>query len=322
MPMDPLSQQAVQKPGDIFSQQEIRQFSRRSNIKGVLLVAHCWATILLVWVICSLWPHPLTIMVAMLVVGSRQLGLVILSHDAAHHLLLTSRRANDWVAEWLLNRPLLEASVVPYRQYHFAHHRYTQQSADPDLSLSAPFPTTRSSMKRKFFRDLTGQTGWKQHSATIREAFTATDGDAIDWSAGLRRLGPNLLINSVFLAGFWLAGQAYLYLLLWVVPYLTWELLVARIRNIGEHGVVNDNDDRLRNARTTLVNPLERLLLAPYYVNYHLEHHLLMSCPCYNLPKAHQCLIEKGMGPRMEIQQGYLEILRLATSIREPAKSA
>ena len=58
------------------------------------------------------------------------------------------------------------------------------------------------------------------------------------------------------------------------------------------------------------------------YVNYHLEHHLLMSCPCYNLPKAHQCLIEKGMGPRMEIQQGYLEILRLATSIREPAKSA
>ena len=319
MTIDPLSQQAVQKPGDIFSQAEIRQFSRRSNIKGALLVAHCWAMILLVWVICSFWPHPLTIIVGMLLVGSRQLGLVILSHDAAHHLLLTSRRANDWVAEWLLNRPLLDASVVSYRQSHFVHHRFTQQSADPDLSLSAPFPTTRSSMKRKFFRDLTGQTGWRQHSATIREAFTAADGDVIDWSAGLRRLGPNLLINSVFLASFWLTGHPYLYLLLWVVPYLTWELLVARIRNIGEHGVVNDNDDRLRNARTTLVNPLERLLLAPYYVNYHLEHHLLMSCPCYNLPKVHQCLIEKGMGPRMELQQGYLAILRLATSSRKPA---
>jgi len=317
MTIAPLSPLTVQKPGDIFSRQEIREFSKRSNIKGALLIAHCWATILLVWVVCSLWPQPLMIVVGMLVVGSRQLGLVILSHDAAHHLLLTSRRANDWVAEWLLNRPLLDASVVPYRQYHFVHHRFTQQAADPDLALSAPFPTTRASMKRKLFRDLTGQTGWKQHSATIREAFTAADGDGINWSAGLRRLGPNLVINSVFLIGFWLTGHAYLYLLLWVVPYMTWELLVARIRNIAEHGVVVDDNDRLRNARTTLVSPLERLLLAPYYVNYHLEHHLLMSCPCYNLPKAHQSLIDKGMGPRMELRRGYFSILGLATSIPE-----
>ena len=144
MTIAPLSPLTVQKPGDIFSRQEIREFSKRSNIKGALLIAHCWATILLVWVVCSLWPQPLMIVVGMLVVGSRQLGLVILSHDAAHHLLLTSRRANDWVAEWLLNRPLLDASVVPYRQYHFVHHRFTQQAADPDLALSAPFPTTPS----------------------------------------------------------------------------------------------------------------------------------------------------------------------------------
>ncbi len=35
---------------------------------------------------------------------------------------------------------------------------------------------------------------------------------------------------------------------------------------------------------------LERLFIAPYYVNYHLEHHLLFYVPCYNLPRVHRIL--------------------------------
>ena len=31
---------------------------------------------------------------------------------------------------------------------------------------------------------------------------------------------------------------------------------------------------------------IERALIAPYFVNYHLEHHLLVSCPCYRLKQA------------------------------------
>ena len=131
---------------------------------------------------------------------------------------------------------------------------------------------------------------------------------------GVRRLGPNVAINAVFLAGFAWAGHWYLYLLLWVVPELTWHMFISRIRNIGEHGAVPDNDDRLRNTRTTHAGLLERALIAPYFVNYHLEHHLLVSCPCYRLPKAHALLIEKGFGPRMETKPNYLAMLRHAVS--------
>ncbi|WP_254306062.1 hypothetical protein [Sphingopyxis sp. BSNA05] len=49
-------------------------------------------------------------------------------------------------------------------RYHLTHHRFTQQSEDPDLGLSAAFPTTPASMKRKVIRDLTGQTFFKQRS--------------------------------------------------------------------------------------------------------------------------------------------------------------
>ena len=73
-----------------------------------------------------------------------------------------------------------------------------------------------------------------------------------------------------------------------------------------------DNDDRLRNTRTTLASWWERILIAPYNVQYHLEHHLVVNCPHYKLPEAHRMLLAKGYGDRMEIQPGYKAVLDLA----------
>src|SRR3981081_4007792 len=66
--------------------------------------------------------------------------------------------------------------------------------------------------------------------------------------------------------------------------------------------------------RTTLAGPIERLLIAPYWVNFHAEHHLFMYLPRYRLPEAHRLLIEKGLIKRMEVRPGYLDVMRLATS--------
>ena len=121
------------------------------------------------------------------------------------------------------------------------------------------------------------------------------------------------MINLGFLAGFSAAGVWYLYFLLWLLPSLTWYRMVVRIRNIGEHAVVPDNNDRLRNTRTTKANWLERAFIAPYHVHYHLEHHLLVNCPHYRLPRAHRFLLDKGLGEKMEIQSGYPSVIRMAT---------
>ena len=94
---------------------------------------------------------------------------------------------------------------------------------------------------------------------------------------------------------------------------MTWHMVVTRIRNIAEHAVVPDSDDPLRNTRTTAANWLERLFIAPYFVNYHLEHHLLFYVPCYNLPKLHDILASKFAG-RMEVQPDYRTVLRMAAA--------
>jgi fatty acid desaturase len=313
---------AMERPQDLLSSEEILRLKRLSPWRSTWLVAHCWGVIVGTWVVVAWWTNPLTILLGILVIGTRQLGLGVLSHDGAHFSLYRNRALNDWVCEWILSRPLLGGSIDAYRRYHLKHHRHTQQAGDPDLVLSAPFPISRASFRRKVVRDLSGRTGLKQYGAVIRGAFAADPehrGFAGRAGKGLWRLGPNLLINLVFFAGFSLAGAWYLYFLLWWVPALTWQKLVSRIRNIAEHAAVPDDDDRLRNTRTTLANLLERAFIAPYFVNYHLEHHLFVSCPCYRLRQAHRLLLRKGYGPRMEIKPGYPAMLRGVTTLAEAA---
>ena len=94
---------------------------------------------------------------------------------------------------------------------------------------------------------------------------------------------------------------------------------ITRLRNIGEHAMVPDNDDRLRNTRTVPVGWLARAFIAPYGVSYHLEHHLLVSTPYYRLRKAHRLLLDKGLGDQMEILPNYFAVLRVALSKPEAA---
>ena len=318
---------SVQRARDLFSSDEIAQLIRPSRVQGLVLVGHCWLMILGIWTLCVVFPHPLLWLVAIPLIGARQLGLAILNHDGAHYTLHPNKKLNDWVSEWLLNRPLFGDSVIGYRKYHLVHHRFTQQENDPDLHLSAKFPITRASLRRKIWRDLSGQTGLKQYGNLVRSALSkgriahssSGPNDVSTQVTGFwQRLGPNLVINALFLAGFAAAGAWYLYFVLWVLPAFTWERFITRLRNIGEHAVVPDNDDRLRNTRTVVASWWERACIAPYFVNYHLEHHLLVSCPCYRLPQAHAALIHKGYGPRMEVQRGYRRVLELATSVPEP----
>ena len=71
----------------------------------------------------------------------------------------------------------------------------------------------------------------------------------------------------------------------------------------------------MRQARTTKAGFAERLLVAPYYVNYHCEHHMFMHVPCYNLPRIHRTLHRKGVTERMLIEpRGYWKVLELVSS--------
>jgi fatty acid desaturase len=259
------------------------------------------------------WPNPFTYILAVMLIGARQLGLAILMHDAAHGALHPNTKINDWVGEWLCAAPV-GARLDSYRAYHIKHHRFTETEDDPDLALSAPFPISRNSLWRKIVRDLTGQTFFKQRIAQIFGG--RKPGEVVNAS-----VGRFLAINAVMFAALALAGYWWAYPALWIVPMATWLPLVTRLRNIGEHACVGAQADPFTHARTTLANPIERLLIAPFWVHYHAEHHVFMHVPCYRLPALHDVLMNKGYWSRMKIAPGYVSVLREATTTR-PALAA
>src|SRR5688500_17392640 len=101
----------------------------------------------------AVWPNPLTFSLAAAIIGSRQLGLAILLHDGAHCCLASCENLNLFLSQWFCAYPVF-AETKAYRRYHLQHHARTQQDDDPDLILSAPFPITRPSYRRKFWRDI------------------------------------------------------------------------------------------------------------------------------------------------------------------------
>ena len=294
------------QPTEFFSADEWAAVSARSSWRGLWCVAHCWAVIGAAMLVGARWPA--TIPLAIVAIGTRQLGLFVLMHDGAHALLHRDRRVNDWVANWLCS-----CTLKAYRPYHLQHHRFVQQSEDPDLVLSAPFPITRASFARKVLRDLSGQTFAKQRFGHVRDRLrTRSAGESAtvllfqELAKDRRFLIGNVLGFALFAA----AGVGWVWLTMWLLPMMTWLPLVARIRNIAEHALVRENEaDPLRQARTTHANTIERALVAPYWVNYHGEHHLFTSVPCWNLARAHRLLARRRVTERMETECGYVALL-------------
>ena len=334
------------RPDTFFPGAEWRAVTRASKWRGVWLVAHAWLVIVAAAGVAAWLNHALAWLAAIVIIGGRQLGLAILMHDAAHGLLHPRRSVNNFLGQWLTGAAV-GSDLIAYRTYHLQHHKFTQQAEDPDLALSAPFPTTRASLLRKMFRDLTGQTFLKQRSAQFGFAFSGLramlrgEGDAApraDTRAGTpfnkqvragidapvtdaagsiavaRAVGRFLIVQALLLL-LSLALYGWAPFLLWLAGLATTFQLFLRIRNIAEHAcTTTGSDDPFSHARTTRAGWLARATVAPYWVNFHSEHHLFMGVPCYRLAGVHRRLGDADYHDRMTLSPNYMAVLRKVTA--------
>jgi fatty acid desaturase len=296
-----LTYDGIVTAGDLLTISELQDLRRRSARRGAWLVLHAWSVVAGAALLYTVWPSALTFMVAVVVIGGRQLGLAVLMHEASHWLLFPGQSANNRVGSWLCAAPIW-TDLPTYRRRHHLHHRHTQQPDDPDRELTAAVPMTPRTFWWAVAQDLSG---WTAVIRVMRSRPTA----------GWRRLRRPLAANAVLAGGLAAAGQGHLYVLLWLLPLATWYQLGTRLRSISEHAMAPDGDDPLRNARTTTAGVLERALLAPYWANHHLEHHLMVFVSCWRLREAHALLLAKGHGPRMEVVPGYVDVIRRATTV-------
>ena len=202
-------------PKTIFTPEEWASVSRQSVWLGPVLVASAWAVIIGAGALFIYAPNPLTYVLAVMLIGTRQLGLAILEHEAAHGTLHPNAKLNDWMAEWLCGGPV-GGSLKRYRPYHLTHHKYTEQPEDPDIGLSRPFPVTRGSLNRKFVRDLTGQTFYKQRIAPFiaqMRGETRKPPRVPDTPGRRFWIAQGVIVLATSLLGYWWAWPV-----LWIVP--------------------------------------------------------------------------------------------------------
>ena len=302
------------KPKEILKEDEIEFLKKKDDKTGSLLILHAWFVILLCVLIYSLFPNIITFFLAVILIGGRQLGLAILMHEGAHGLINNKIKTNDFISQWFCAFPVW-LDTYGYRHYHLSHHRHTQKENDPDLSLSKPFPISKMSFLRKVLRDLSGISGLKQKyelifKTLLNKEVVKSDGKIISGFKSTNTLIGIIFSNLFIFLIMWFLGEWWYFFVFWLLPLITFFQLFLRIRNIAEHAGVKSECDDLNNARTTYAGFLERALVAPYYVNYHLEHHLLMFVPCYKLKRAHQMLLSKGFQDKMEIKTGYISLLK------------
>jgi fatty acid desaturase len=305
-----------------FTKDELRAILALDDWRSIATLAVNWGVVFGCFALVGWSANPLTILFALFAIGGRQLGCSIVMHEAAHRTFLSNRKWNDRIGNWLGAYPVW-SDVLPYRNYHLVHHAKTGTEGDPDLSLTLPFPISKGSFRRKVWRDLSGQTGWKQLVGTFKRDVGIGNrrsqrnqglktGQQPD--VGWHKLAPVVISNGAILGILALFGRPELYLL-WPIALLTTFRLALRIRSIAEHAMCGPAEDPLQNTRTTLVSWWERFFLAPNFVNYHLEHHLLMTVPHYNLPKMHALLRDRGLLEKALVTNGgYRDVLQRAAS--------
>ncbi len=301
------------KPQDLLSKEQLKIIRKKRDWINVVSISMNWLQILAAMALFFYFPNALTFLLSVIVIGSRQFALAVLAHDGAHNLLFSNEKINDFASQWFCAFPLFSDNR-PYRPYHLAHHRFTESENDPDLSLSAPFPITKASFRRKVIRDLTGQTGFKRYSIALKSIFSS---EADNFAGRIKKISDKIsgffISNLVIFSLIAIFSHWSIYFLLWWIPAFTYYSLIVRIRNIAEHSVT-PGDTNLNNTRTTKASLLTRYLLVPHHVNFHLEHHLFTNCPWYNLPKVHEMLKGEPLRDKMCIEESYFSVLRKATS--------
>lgn len=270
-------------------------------------IAFNWAIILFTIYLCVTFFNPVLYLLAVIVIGARMHALAILMHDAAHFRFLKNRTWNDRLTN-ITTMYLLFSSIEKYRQNHLRHHQHLNTEEDPDwfakLGKQAfRFPKTRLEFAMTVLSYLTLFRGI-QDAFWFLKRFGRSEKKTVARKSGAgERLGFYAVLIVLLTAGH-LWGY---FLLYWVIPYFSTFFMFQYIRSVAEHYGELSYDHVLTETRSVKANALERFLLAPHNVGYHLEHHLYPGVPFYHLPRLHELLMKDDQyRSKAHITQGYL----------------
>ncbi len=285
---------------------ELRHDLRRiADVRNAFTVVSVWAYVA-VLIGAAVWiGNPLAYLAAFLLMGPMYARFAILMHEAAHKLLFTNKRVNDWVGTWLLAYPTF-TPVSIYRRGHFAHHKEEFGPKEPDMAFYGGYRCDRRTLARRLWRDAVGISGWKNFTPLFKGLR----------SPQYRRISASIIGTQLVLwAAMWAAtGRWWIYPLLWWLPWMTQWRVLNRLRSIAEHGGMEAGTDRRVTTHNVRQHWLARFWFVPYHTGWHLAHHVDMGIPWRNLPRFHEELEAAGYVTDALTYPSYLALWRELSS--------
>ena len=284
---------------------ELIPLSRRLVAYNLGYVALAWAVA--IGAIALFWAHPAwyTLIVAFLVVSSRQQALLNTEHEAVHGKFLPSRRWNDFVGRYLLAAPV-GSPFGAAKARHLSHHRLLATEEDPDKDLhSGENKRTRGGLMRYFVNGLLGgYAGMVLMGPRAPRAAKAASSARAD-------LLSLALVQAAIFAGLALTTAWWVYPVLWLAPLATVTALCHLIRSFVEHAITDSEEPAHANRLITIKSTfVERAIVSPYNMNYHAEHHLLPSVPAPRLKELQERLADRDDAPPVLVRDSYAGALK------------
>ena len=284
------------------------------NFRNAISVTSIYVqTFIIIWVALELH-NPITYIVAFLLMGRAHAQLLALMHESVHRLLFRNRKLNDFAGRWLLGY-MSFVNTDGYRYVHMAHHREEFGPNEPDIPLYANYPITRASFWRKMRRDGLGSTGFRMLRGQFMSIFK-TDPQQLNTQRKIFSLHAVVLILSVMFVNPWV------YVMLWLLPYITVWRVMNRLRSIAEHGGLRADDDRRVTTHSVKQHLFSSFYFVPFNLGWHIAHHTDSGIPFRSLPKYHRQLRESGFVTDAYEYSSYLAIWRALRSRPEVVANA
>ncbi|MGB2756521.1 MAG: fatty acid desaturase [Acidimicrobiia bacterium] len=257
---------------------------RIPNARNAFHLASLWAQTGATLTVAVRWQHPLVWVIVFVLQGRTFARFSILTHEAAHRLLFTSRRWNDFAGRWLLGYPAL-LPMDAYRRGHMAHHKEEFGANEPDLALYEGYPITKASWRRKLVRDAVGISGYKNLKLLVLATKLKV----------ARGAGTGMMLWQLAIVGIGFALHIpLLWPLLWLAPWMTVWRVFNRLRAVAEHGGMHASPDRRQTTHVIHQSFWSRFWIVPYNTGWHLAHHTDIGIPWVHLPRFHEELVSVG----------------------------
>lgn len=295
----------------MLSPARVRELSELQSWRPVRDVALAWAAIIGGWALAAAYTKWWTIALSIVVTGTRYYALFIVAHDGLHRRLFRNRATNDLFCDVLLLAPIGAITRINNRN-HLGHHQHLATPEDPDRHKHGCFNKSDMAEVLSYFFGFTAVVTSVQNVFRGRKP-AAAGGESYTW----RDLAILALVQAVLIGTLTFAFGWWGWPVMWLFPVYAFTFMGDTLRSFAEHShPESDAKSDEHRLITYESSPVEKLFLAPMNMNYHAAHHLWVSIPYYNLPKADAEMRRHPLAAELEWRRSYVGyLLRYAMAL-------